>query len=329
MVTRRLDAAGEGWHDAQVDGLRTAARSTRPPRSCTTRQEIFEGHEGLPARRRLGLDLPPGGQRGAVRAQRAPAGAARAARGTTSSSRSRRWSRPTSTGCPSRRRRRRASTCGRSCSPPRSFLGVRPAAEVTYCVIASPAGAYFPGGVKPVSIWISTDYARAGAGGTGAAKCGGNYAASLAGADGGRRARLRPGRVPRRRRAHVHRGARRDEPVLRHARRPDRHARADRLDPRGRHPRPRSSSWPRSSASSRRSAGSRSRSGRTGPTSGELRRGLRLRHRRRHHAGRRAEVGSGGSVDHRRGGHEDTVALACGSGSSTSSTAGARTPTAG
>ncbi|MBD2758398.1 branched-chain amino acid aminotransferase [Yimella sp. cx-573] len=62
-----------------------------------------------------------------------------------------------------------------------AFLGVRPANEVTYCVIASPAGAYFSGGVKPVSLWISTDYARAGEGGTGAAKCGGNYASSLAG----------------------------------------------------------------------------------------------------------------------------------------------------
>jgi branched-chain amino acid aminotransferase len=59
------------------------------------------------------------------------------------------------------------------------FLGVRPARHVTYGVIASPAGAYFPGGVKPVSIWLSTEYARAGAGGTGAAKCGGNYASSL------------------------------------------------------------------------------------------------------------------------------------------------------
>jgi branched-chain amino acid aminotransferase len=59
------------------------------------------------------------------------------------------------------------------------FLGVRPAHHVTYGVIASPAGAYFPGGVKPVSIWLSTEYARAGAGGTGAAKTGGNYASSL------------------------------------------------------------------------------------------------------------------------------------------------------
>ncbi|MEV6165037.1 branched-chain amino acid aminotransferase [Streptomyces sp. NPDC052052] len=60
------------------------------------------------------------------------------------------------------------------------FLGVRPAAEVTYMVIASPVGSYFSGGVKPVSIWLSTEYTRAGRGGTGAAKCGGNYAASLA-----------------------------------------------------------------------------------------------------------------------------------------------------
>jgi branched-chain amino acid aminotransferase len=61
-----------------------------------------------------------------------------------------------------------------------AFLGVRPAARITYCVIASPAGPYFPGGVKPVSIWLSTEFTRAAPGGTGAAKCGGNYAASLA-----------------------------------------------------------------------------------------------------------------------------------------------------
>jgi branched-chain amino acid aminotransferase len=59
------------------------------------------------------------------------------------------------------------------------FLGVRPAQHVTYAVIASPAGAYFASGVKPVDIWLSAEYGRAGAGGTGAAKCGGNYASSL------------------------------------------------------------------------------------------------------------------------------------------------------
>ncbi len=58
-------------------------------------------------------------------------------------------------------------------------LGVRPANEFLFIVIASPAGAYFPGGVKPVSVWLSEDYVRAVKGGTGAAKTGGNYAASL------------------------------------------------------------------------------------------------------------------------------------------------------
>ncbi|MFD7549130.1 branched-chain amino acid aminotransferase [Streptomyces sp. NPDC059578] len=58
-------------------------------------------------------------------------------------------------------------------------LGVRPANAYLFVVIASPAGPYFPGGVKPVSVWLSEDYVRAVKGGTGAAKTGGNYAASL------------------------------------------------------------------------------------------------------------------------------------------------------
>ncbi|MCN0180063.1 branched-chain amino acid aminotransferase [Salinispora arenicola] len=59
------------------------------------------------------------------------------------------------------------------------FLGVRPANEYLYAVIASPVGAYFSGGVQPVTVWASPDYTRAAPGGTGAAKCGGNYASSL------------------------------------------------------------------------------------------------------------------------------------------------------
>ena len=59
-------------------------------------------------------------------------------------------------------------------------LGVRPSEEYLYLLIASPAGAYFPRGLAPVSVWLSTDYVRAAPGGTGEAKCGGNYAASLA-----------------------------------------------------------------------------------------------------------------------------------------------------
>ncbi len=58
-------------------------------------------------------------------------------------------------------------------------LGVRPSAEYLYLLIASPAGVYFAGGINPVDVWLSTDYTRAAPGGTGSAKCGGNYAASL------------------------------------------------------------------------------------------------------------------------------------------------------
>ncbi len=60
-----------------------------------------------------------------------------------------------------------------------AFLGVRPAQHVTFMVICSPAGAYFKGGVKPLSLWLTEDYTRAGRGGMGAAKTGGNYASSL------------------------------------------------------------------------------------------------------------------------------------------------------
>ncbi|MFV0426524.1 MAG: branched-chain amino acid aminotransferase [Beutenbergiaceae bacterium] len=59
------------------------------------------------------------------------------------------------------------------------FLGVRAAHQVDYLVIASPVGPYFKNGFQPLSIWVDTEYNRAGPGGTGAAKCGGNYAASL------------------------------------------------------------------------------------------------------------------------------------------------------
>jgi branched-chain amino acid aminotransferase len=59
------------------------------------------------------------------------------------------------------------------------FLGVKPASEYLFVVIASPVGNYFKGGKKAVKVWLSDTYTRAAPGGTGAAKCGGNYAASL------------------------------------------------------------------------------------------------------------------------------------------------------
>jgi len=59
-------------------------------------------------------------------------------------------------------------------------LGVNsPSSSYTYLLIASPAGPYFAGGVKPVRVWLSTEYTRAAPGGTGEAKCGGNYAAAF------------------------------------------------------------------------------------------------------------------------------------------------------
>jgi branched-chain amino acid aminotransferase len=61
-----------------------------------------------------------------------------------------------------------------------AFLGVRPSHEYLFILIASSVGSYFKGGEKPVTVWVSDRYTRSSEGGTGAVKCGGNYAASLA-----------------------------------------------------------------------------------------------------------------------------------------------------
>jgi len=60
-----------------------------------------------------------------------------------------------------------------------AFLGVRPSFEFVFVVIASSVRSYFKGGKEAVSVWLTQHYSRAAPGGTGAAKCGGNYAASL------------------------------------------------------------------------------------------------------------------------------------------------------
>ena len=59
------------------------------------------------------------------------------------------------------------------------FLGVKPSSEYLYMAIASSVGSYWKGEPKAISVWVSKNYTRAAPGGTGAAKCGGNYAASL------------------------------------------------------------------------------------------------------------------------------------------------------
>ena len=60
-----------------------------------------------------------------------------------------------------------------------AMLGVRPSNKYLCYIILSPVGAYYKGGIAPVKIWISDFYVRAAEGGTGEAKTGGNYAASL------------------------------------------------------------------------------------------------------------------------------------------------------
>ena len=94
-------------------------------------------------------------------------------------------------------------------------LGVRPANAYTYLLVASPAGAYFPRGVKPVSVWLSTEFVRAAPG----RHRGGQVLRQLrrvAGRPGARRrAGMRPGRLARRDRAALGRGDGRHEPGVR------------------------------------------------------------------------------------------------------------------
>ncbi len=58
-------------------------------------------------------------------------------------------------------------------------LGVKASGAYQFCIIASPSGSYYPTGIDPVRIYVEDEYVRAAPGGTGAVKCGGNYAASL------------------------------------------------------------------------------------------------------------------------------------------------------
>ena len=61
-----------------------------------------------------------------------------------------------------------------------AFLGVKPASEYLFLTIACAVGSYFKDPTGTVTVWVSEHFTRAAPGGTGAAKCGGNYAASLA-----------------------------------------------------------------------------------------------------------------------------------------------------
>ena len=209
-----------------------------------------------------------------------------------------------------------------------AFLGVRPASEVTYSVIASPAGAYFSGGIKPVTLWLS-DRLRAGRRGRHRR---GEVRRQLRlqprRPARGHRERLRPGRLPRRLDAHLRRGARRHEPVLRDEGQPAGHARAHRLDPRGRHPLVGARARQGDGPASPRSAGSRSRSGRTARPAATSSRSSRAAPPR----SSRRWASCAGPAGRATTATASTTARSPGrsaSGCSTSSTAAPRTPTAG
>jgi branched-chain amino acid aminotransferase len=57
-------------------------------------------------------------------------------------------------------------------------LGVHTVSRATFIIIASPSGSYYKEGINPVKIMIESEDVRTVRGGTGYAKCGGNYAAS-------------------------------------------------------------------------------------------------------------------------------------------------------
>ena len=167
------------------------------------------------------------------------------------------------------------------------FLGVRPSREYLFLLIASPAGAYFPGGVQPVTVWLSTEYVRAAPGGTGEAKCAGNYAASLVAqaqaAEQGCDQVVWLDAVERRWVEEM--GGMNLYFVI--GRRPARHARADRHAAARRHPRLDPHARRATSGSRSRSGGSPPTSGRPAAPDGTISRGVRLRHRRGRDAGRR------------------------------------------
>ncbi len=62
-------------------------------------------------------------------------------------------------------------------------LGVHSSKHVQFIVIVCPVGAYYPEGLNPVKIYVEDQDVRAVKGGTGMAKTGGNYAASLRAGD--------------------------------------------------------------------------------------------------------------------------------------------------
>ena len=175
MVSARYSVQ-DGWHGARLTAVPAA-----DPRPGDLRPALrpgdLRGPQGLPPARTgrwrcSGPSRTPRGssaRRAGWRWPRCPSSCSWTPCGCSC--------RQTATGC--RPVTASRCTCVRWSSPLDPFLGVRPAREYQFLLFASPAGAYFPGGVRPVTVWLSTEYTRAAPGGTGEAKCAGNYAASL------------------------------------------------------------------------------------------------------------------------------------------------------
>ena len=165
----------KGWHDARV---RARGPFQLDPASAVLHyaQEIFEGMKAYRTDDGGDRPVPAGGKRPPLPALGPAHGDAGNAGGAVP-----RGGRAAGPHRPrlGALRRRAASICGPSCSPAKRSSACARRTNTSFCVIASPVGAYFKGGEKPVAVWVSDDYTRAAPGGTGAAKCGGNYAASL------------------------------------------------------------------------------------------------------------------------------------------------------
>ena len=206
-------AAGQGWHDAEGAARTGPSNSTRRRWCCTTRQEIFEG---LKAYRWAD---------GSIVSFRPEANAARLR------SSARRLAIPELPDELFLESLRQLIAVDQTWVPAaggeeslylRPFifatepgLGVRPADEYRYLVIGSPAGAYFPRGVKPVSVWLSHEYVRAVTRRHRRGQVRRQLRRVAAGPGAGRRPRMRPGGVAGRDRAPLRRGDGRHEPVLR------------------------------------------------------------------------------------------------------------------
>ncbi len=167
---------GRGWHDAELVPVWAGVASTRRRARCTTGRRSSRGsrHTGSPTGRSRASARSPTPSASGVR----PGGWRWPSCRTSCSSGSIRalvtqdadW-------VPSGRER---SLYLRPFMVSTEVgLGVRPSNAYLYVLIASPAGTYFPRGVKPVTVWLSEEYTRAAPGGTGAAKFAGNYAGSL------------------------------------------------------------------------------------------------------------------------------------------------------